>query len=290
LRFDGAGDGTATIDLPKLDILVADDYHLNQKVISIMLKNEGHRIYLADNGLEAISALLRSRFDLILMDIHMPRLDGKAATRRIRSLPRPEGEIPIIALTADATLEQQKQCLAAGMNDYLTKPINLPELLKSIARCLPKVKRPETDDTVQAPITEPDFETETISDSIVDEAVLLEFAATVGWDTVAQLFETLTKDFADHRKIIIQAMESDETEVLRRQLQAVNGALGQFGATKAQETVHVIETMCNAGYSKPAYDLVPQFLNLADDSIVAVHHILTTIAPASSGAASSRRL
>ncbi|MDE0726227.1 MAG: hypothetical protein OSB82_07105 [Alphaproteobacteria bacterium] len=71
------GGGAAPVDLPKLDILVADDYHLNQKVISVILRNLGHRTYLADNGLEAVSALLRSRFDLVLMDIGLtPSLDA----------------------------------------------------------------------------------------------------------------------------------------------------------------------------------------------------------------------
>ena len=108
----------------------------------------------------------------------------------------------------------------------------------------------------------------------------MEFAAVVGWDTVASMFETLAIDFVEHRNIIARASEEGEIEVLRRQTQALNGALGQFGATMAQETALVIETLCKAGYDDTAGDLVPRFLQLVDDSISELREILVTMAPA----------
>ncbi len=290
--FDGAGEkpeaGEIEI-LPPLHILVAEDYRLNQKVISVMLSHQGHRVSLANNGLEAVSAVLRSHFDVVLMDVHMPELDGKAAARRIRALPRPEGDIPIIALTADTTIDQRQQCLDAGMDDYLTKPIVIQDLLQSMAHCLAAAKSkdsdPKSDDqTFADPGMEFGVETElqvkVVPSSIVNEAVLMEFAAVVGWDTVASMFETLAIDFVEHRNIIARASEEGEIEVLRRQTQALNGALGQFGATKAQETALVIETLCKAGYDDTAGDLVPRFLQLVDDSISELREILVTMAPA----------
>ncbi|MDP6690029.1 MAG: response regulator, partial [Alphaproteobacteria bacterium] len=260
-----------------------------QKVISVMLSHQGHRVSLANNGLEAVSAVLRSRYDVILMDVHMPELDGKAAARRIRALPRPEGNIPIIALTADATMEQRQQCLDAGMDDYLTKPIVLQDLLQSMASCLAAAKAAESDPRVEdKTFAGPDIEfdgdaelqVKVVPSTIVNEAVLMEFAAVVGWDTVVSMFETLAIDFVEHRNIISRASEEGEIEVLRRQTQALNGALGQFGATKAQETALVIETLCKAGYDDTAGDLVPRFLQLVDDSIADLRKILMTMAPA----------
>ncbi|MFP6748060.1 MAG: response regulator [Alphaproteobacteria bacterium] len=266
--------------LPALHILVAEDYRLNQKVISAMLTDLGHRVSVVNNGMEAVSAVLRLRYDLILMDVHIPELDGKAAARRIRALPRPEGDIPIIALTADASMDQQKQCLAAGMDFYLTKPIILPDLQQAMAKCVLRAKTPEKVSVVQPAIgqLEPDFEDEPSEIPIVDVDVLVEFAEMVGWDSVATLFETLTKDFIEHRRIITRAAESGEIEVLRRQTQALNGALGQFGATKAQETAHVIETLCKAGYSETACDMIPKFLQLGQDSILVLQKCLETMA------------
>ncbi|MBL6954615.1 MAG: response regulator [Alphaproteobacteria bacterium] len=278
---DAAGQADESANLSAKHILVAEDYHLNQKVISAMLSNLGHRITLVNDGLEAVSAVLRFPYDLILMDVHMPKLDGKAAARRIRALPRPEGDIPIIALTADNSMDLKQQCLDAGMDDYLTKPIVLPDLLRAMAKCLAAVKPPEKDDSTQPASAKSEPQAmEVTAVSIVDAGAMGEFAAIVGWDTVAQLFKTLEKDFDEHRKTITQAAEKNEFTVLRGQIQALNGALGQFGATKAQETAHVIETLCKAGYNETAHDLIPQFLQLCDDSIVELRQLLSANIPA----------
>ncbi|MBT3373851.1 MAG: response regulator [Rhodospirillaceae bacterium] len=287
--IEAAKDAVEQIGLPSLNILVVEDYPLNQEVISAMLGHLGHRIDIAEDGLEAVSAVLRFRYDMILMDIHMPKMDGNTAARRIRSLPRPEGDIPIIALTADASMEQQKQCLASGMNDYLTKPIILPELLQAMARCLAQGKTPDSGRGTQpaGANTKTDFapgsEVGTIStpasDPKMDPDVVVKFAAMVGWETVTQLLETLEKDFPEHRKIITQAAEMGEIEVLRRQIQALNGVLSQFGATKVQETANVVETLCKADFGATAIDLIPQFLNLCSASIADLRQVVNAEAP-----------
>lgn len=276
--IEAAGEAAERVDLPTKHILVAEDYDLNQKLISAMLGNLGYRITLVNDGLEAVSAVLRFPYDLILMDVHMPKLDGKTATRRIRGLPRPEGDIPIIALTADSSMDLKKQCLDAGMNDFLTKPIVLPDLLESMAQCLAPAEPSEEEVIPQAATAQsnagPEAGVETVP--IIDADALFEFASIVQWETFTKLFEALEKDFIKHREVITRAAEKKEITVLRGQIQALNGALGQFGATKAQETAHVIETLCKADYNEPACDLIPQFLQLCDDSIVEVRHFLLT--------------
>ena len=288
--IETAGEAAERANLPAKHILVAEDYALNQKLISAMLGNLGYRITLVNDGLEAVSAVLRFPYDLILMDVHMPKLDGKAAARRIRGLPRPEGDIPIIALTADSSVDLKQQCLDAGMNDFLTKPIVLPDLLEAMAGCLTPVALPEEENMAQ-PDTAPPIAgagDEAEAAMIIDRDALFEFASIVQWDTFETLFEALEKDFAHHREIITRAAEKNEITVMRGQIQALNGALGQFGATKAQETAHVIETMCKADYNEPACALIPKFLQLCDDSIVEVRHFLTTNAADNQrGAASS---
>lgn len=269
----------STADQRPLQILVAEDYKLNQKVIRAMLENLGHRISIAENGLEAVSAVLRSRYDLILMDIHMPELDGSAATRRIRALPRPEGDIPIIALTADATADQRQQCLDAGVNEYLTKPIILPELLQAMARCTARAVSADEGGEVATKAeagAQAGAKAGETSNQIIDRDILVAFGGMVGWDTVGHLFATLADDFVEHRKIIARAASAGEFEVLSRQLQALNGALGQFGATKAQETALAIEVLCRAGFNEMGQDLVEQFLQLCDETIVEIRQNLAT--------------
>ncbi len=116
-----------------LRILLAEDNLVNQKVATLMLTRNGHRVDIAANGLEAVEAVRDVPYDVVLMDVHMPEMDGPTATRRIRELPGAESEIPIIALTASAMQGDREKFLAAGMNDYVSKPID-PELLDAALR------------------------------------------------------------------------------------------------------------------------------------------------------------
>jgi two-component system sensor histidine kinase/response regulator len=119
---------------------VAEDNAVNQKVIRLMLKNLGYDCHVVANGREAIAALRQHSYDLVLMDEHMPELDGVAATQQIRresaSGRLPVNGIPIIATTADAMPGTRERCLEAGMDDYLSKPLRADALGAMIANYL----------------------------------------------------------------------------------------------------------------------------------------------------------
>jgi PAS domain S-box-containing protein len=115
-------------------ILVAEDLFINQAVIESILIDAGHTVRFASNGNEAVAAAGQERFDLILMDMEMPELDGIGATRAIRQLVGPMRDVPIIAVTANALDSEARRCHDAGMNDHLTKPIDRTELLAAIER------------------------------------------------------------------------------------------------------------------------------------------------------------
>jgi signal transduction histidine kinase/CheY-like chemotaxis protein len=121
----------------KYAILVAEDNTVNQKLLVSMLGAKGHRAILAEDGIEAVEAYKRENFDLVLMDIQMPRMDGFEATRCIRELEKESGiHTPIIALTAHALQGDREKCLASGMDDYISKPVSrtrLFEILESNA-------------------------------------------------------------------------------------------------------------------------------------------------------------
>ncbi len=116
--------------LGPLKILLAEDERLNRFHMVIDLEDSGHRVVTAEDGVEALSALERERFDLILMDVQMPRMDGVEATRRIRSgaAPGVDRDIPIVALTAYAMAGDREKFLAAGMDDYIAKPVDKEQL------------------------------------------------------------------------------------------------------------------------------------------------------------------
>jgi PAS domain S-box-containing protein len=112
-------------------VLVAEDILFNQEVIQEILELSGIQVVMANNGQEALAQLETSQFDLVLMDIHMPVMNGFDATKEIRRSPRFEG-LPVIALTAGVTQEESEQCLACGMNDFINKPINMAQLLSTL--------------------------------------------------------------------------------------------------------------------------------------------------------------
>ncbi|CUW39729.1 putative Signal transduction histidine kinase [Magnetospirillum sp. XM-1] len=118
--------------LPSLAVLVAEDNPVNQKLTTTLLKRWGQRVTLAHNGAEAIAALARQPFDVVLMDVHMPGIDGLEATRRIRAMSGPVATIPIIAMTADVLDGDASLCLEAGMDDYVSKPVEPARLLAAL--------------------------------------------------------------------------------------------------------------------------------------------------------------
>ena len=120
----------------KIRILAAEDNLVNQKVIHAILESGGYDCDIVDNGLEALSAIMRAPYDLVLMDIQMPEMDGETATQKIRNLPGEIRNIPIIALTANAMEGHKERYLAAGMNGYVAKPIKSKELFEAIDECL----------------------------------------------------------------------------------------------------------------------------------------------------------
>ncbi len=120
-----------------IDILLVEDNKINQQITIGYLKTQGWSVTIAQNGAEALEILRKSgpdEYDLVLMDIQMPVMDGYSASKAIRKLPAPIGDIPIIALTAHAMLEERDKCLNAGMNDYVTKPIDPKHLFSTLAR------------------------------------------------------------------------------------------------------------------------------------------------------------
>jgi PAS domain S-box-containing protein len=118
-------------------ILVAEDNAVNQKLIARILEKKGHRVDVVGNGREAVDAVMKVGYDLVLMDVQMPEMDGLEATRRIRAADRPAvARIPIIALTANAMQGDQERCLSAGMDDYLSKPVKPADLTATLDRWL----------------------------------------------------------------------------------------------------------------------------------------------------------
>ncbi len=141
IPFDVPPEGHPAAPLPstpappgarRLRILVADDNRVNQQVTSVLLAKQGHRVTVVDSGRAAVEAFQSQRFDLVLMDVQMPDVDGLEATAMIRGLEVHGARVPIIALTAHCTQEDEARCLAASMDGFLTKPVRPEQLYETV--------------------------------------------------------------------------------------------------------------------------------------------------------------
>jgi two-component system, sensor histidine kinase and response regulator len=123
--------------LPPLQILLVEDNPINQKVALRLLEKAGHSVTVAWNGREAVTTATEREFDLVLMDVQMPEMDGLEATATIRQQEHgTERHLPIVALTAHALVGDREKCLQAGMDGYVTKPVQAPVLFQAMADAL----------------------------------------------------------------------------------------------------------------------------------------------------------
>ena len=226
-----------TLSVPESDrllILVAEDNAVNQKLMGALLRRVGHDVVIASNGLEAVERFQTERFDLVLMDVQMPEMDGFDATFEIRKLQSEAGNrIPIIALTAHASPADRNRCLAAGMDEYMPKPIRAKELYAMIDRMTGHRTTVHTPD-----------KTEQAKTNTVDWAAALE---TVGGDQ--ELLKELLRVFiSDHQRMIGDlhfAIESKNAKEARLSAHSLRGALRHLGVIDASLLAGRIEELAS---------------------------------------------
>lgn len=211
-----------------LTILLAEDNLVNQRVAAGLLARYGYRADVAANGLEVFEALRRQSYDLILMDVNMPEMDGLTATRTIRTT-WPTAEQPyIIALTANAMRDDHTRCLAAGMNDYISKPIQVSELIAALYRVEPRLPYflPPTDNTLQAFAY-------TDATHGVDPTVLAEVAELLADEGEAMVGELIDL-FLENSPLLLQqlrtAMNESNAAAVFRAVHTLRSPAAQMGA------------------------------------------------------------
>jgi two-component system, sensor histidine kinase and response regulator len=226
---------------PSCHILLAEDNPFNQRVALGMLTRMGHSVVVAGNGREAVEACAREQFDLVLMDIQMPEMDGFQATQAIRAQQQHSGRrVPIVALTAHAMTGDREKCLAADMDEYIAKPIHRDELLRVVEKvtgpapraetCCPVIESPES----QAPLNR----AETIS---IDTTALLQRC---GGDQ--ELMDALTSMFPEESQRQLQALEqaraSGDAKNVQLHAHTLKGMSKMFGLTATAEAALALES------------------------------------------------
>jgi PAS domain S-box-containing protein len=209
-----------------LKILVAEDTPFNQKFILRLLERWKHQTILVENGQQALEALKKDEFDIILMDVQMPQMDGLAATAAIRETERSRNShIPIIAMTAHAVKGDRERCLDAGMDDYISKPINSDTLFEAIEAL-----------TQPADMTN----TASVGSVHVDREELLQ-AFDGDWSFFTEVVEIFLSDYPRMLNDIREAFEKRDSDTLMRSAHSLKGMLRNFQAEDAADVAFQLE-------------------------------------------------
>ena len=246
-----------------LRLLLVDDNVINQKVASRLLQQMGYRPEIASNGVEAIRALERKPFDVILMDVQMPELDGLEATRRIRQRqqepdahPHFKAPLLIVAMTANAMQGDRDKCLAAGMNEYIAKPVR-PEALQAALEFCGAMLTGGTADAGGAAVTVTPVSAENADEGPVDMERLLDFAAG-DHEQLAELVTIYLRQTTEQIDNIVSALQAGEATRVARVAHSCAGASATCGMHRIAPLLRRVEELANEGDLEAIAEVVTQ--------------------------------
>jgi Amt family ammonium transporter len=252
---------------PSLRILLAEDNHINQVVAAETLRQHGYHCEIVPNGVTAVDALARSRFDLVLMDCQMPEMDGFEATRRIRaleaqgSLPHSAtgARLPIIALTANAVKGDRERCLEAGMDDHVSKPINPKVLVKKIEAAF---STPHSSTTTATPMMIP----ETIAESAAPALPLdlpinldsLRYRCLGNIALVGRLLNEFEREIGSQVARVEQAVGSGDAAEIVAASHSLKGSAANLSADELSSQAAALEAAARRGAAIDAAEGCPR--------------------------------
>ena len=222
-----------------LRILLAEDNSVNQKVALLLLERLGYRADVAANGLEALAALRRQPYDVVLMDVQMPEMDGLEAARRIRAEWPPHTRPRIIAMTANALRGDREICLEAGMDDYLSKPVLIDELRQALLRASLVSREDRRAPSVPAPAEKNAAEPPILESSALDNLFRLEQHA--GREIVRGVVDSFLSEVPSRMARMRQAIAEGDAETLNFTAHVLKGSSAQLGALRLAEVCRDLE-------------------------------------------------
>jgi signal transduction histidine kinase/DNA-binding response OmpR family regulator/HPt (histidine-containing phosphotransfer) domain-containing protein len=277
---------TGVNPLPPLNILLAEDNVVNQRVAESILEKRGHVVQPVNNGREALAALACEHFDLVLMDLQMPEMDGLEATAAIRQIEQQKGgHIPIIAMTAHAMKGDRERCLEAGMDDYLAKPVDAKALLDVLQRWSPATNQDRVEHTEHVDTTNYEFMANQIA--ISDESMELLPPATHIFDIEglrarvegdAELFDEMIELYLSSSPLLLTEIESAvacrDGEKINRAAHTLKGVLKNMCAAACASAALELELIGKTGNLERA----PQSLGCLKQEYQRLQSVLTCVA------------
>jgi len=218
----------------RVRILVAEDNTTNQYVITKMLSSLGHTVDVVGNGVEAITAISEIPYDVVLMDVRMPEMDGIDATKHIRSLPSPACDTAIVAITADVLQSTVEACSEAGMDTYLSKPLNRDTLVEALEQLM-AAGRVNLQRVGQAT---------KVMGGHLDETMVRELLDVLGPDEYGRLLDKTVSNGASLTQALINAARQGNIDEVMKLAHAQRSALGHLGLCHARDLAASLETEC----------------------------------------------
>ncbi len=241
-------------------VLVAEDHPVNRRLMEIMLAKHGFTVDCAVDGRQAVDAVKKRHYDAVLMDVSMPELDGFSATAEIRALGGPAAEVPIIAITAHAMKGDRERCLAAGMDAYVSKPIDYDRLVATIGGL---VEHPEE------PHRSLRHGGEAI-DGMLDVPLVNRTGADIGWVAMKEAVDLFATDVQERMPRLDAACARQDLRAVRHEAHAIRSAAVSFGARALETVTHSLEEAAEAGDMARASVLAAEMPSLAEASIAAL--------------------
>ena len=270
--LDAAGHAATKTDVAAIEgarLLLAEDNEINQQVAVEILEQSGFEVVVVDNGAEAVEVLRNSEFDAVLMDIQMPVMDGYEATRRIRADDRFR-DLPVIAMTANAMAGDREKTLNAGMNDHVTKPIDVDDLMSVLVRWIKPVgaaPRAATDAPVRKPRPAQSIELPQIKGLDSDDGL-----RRVGGNR--GLYVKLLRKFqgsnADAMDRLLEALGDGDIETAERLVHTVKGVSGNIGAIELHGAATRLDDELKQGSVDPESDSMQAFRNSLEKLLAAL--------------------
>ena len=230
---------------PGTRVLVVDDNAVNQKVARRILEKLGCRVDVAADGTEAVQMAARLPYDVIFMDCEMPEMDGYEATRTIRRGAEGRPRVPILAMTAHAMVGDREKCLAAGMDDYITKPIRREDLEKALDSWVARTDEGAAADGAPAAAEAPSVDLAPLRKAVDDDP-----------EALLDLVGTYLEQTADLTGRLRRAIESNAVEDVRRMAHGWAGSSAQIGAAQVVSLCRRLEKLAGEGGLTGAADLV----------------------------------
>ncbi len=231
--------------LPPLRLLLAEDALINQRLAVGVLEKAGHRVRVANNGVEALEALTRESFDLVLMDVQMPELDGFETTQLIRQSEETSGlHLPIIALTAHAMKGDREKCLQAGMDGYVTKPIRARDLFLAMEQALQTFNPSRLTDEPRSEGSSPVPATKE-SEPMSEEFDLNEAMGRCGGDAdlLRELIDMFMTEIPGWMNTLERGVQTGNADVVHRTAHTIKGAVGTFSSTNGWNAALQVEKL-----------------------------------------------